>query len=156
MITTRLSFRTPASIIYRTIEHMDTDETLFYGVAPLAGIAKRFFSLMANYSFMTEVIIFTSLPFLTKPSSKNAKFTLLLFFFFVLLQSKLDSIIVFVITQFWFLFTELRNPMFKLNIILFLSLVTAVFLLTTANDTKNKSGSTTRAFHSTTPIPGPK
>lgn len=88
----------------------------------LAMLLLRF--VVNNKSWLLNSILLC-VPYARKPSSKNLKLTILLVMVDLILSSQI--LICLLLSQMWFLVTELRNPQHKMLIIIF---TTLIFLLT--------------------------
>lgn len=120
-------FTTQGPFQYLTMElkSVVSDESVNKFIRAMARPVYWFFSnVVVPYNLAFINVSMLSIPTVCKPSTKNIYLTIL-FSFIVVIFSKIGALEIFIFTQFYFLYTELRNPKHKLIIIL---LVFAVFL----------------------------
>lgn len=83
-------------------------KSICLAVVQLLGVLNKY-----EYIFINTTML--AVPYFLKPSNKNL-YTSIFFIGLVLVFSSIGYVVVFLLTQVWFLFTQLRNPTYKLTI----------------------------------------
>lgn len=131
----------PLEIFKKKLETINNDKIFIYKLAQiLLGVV----IFLINNKYMFVKVCFASIPALVKPSSKNIIITIA-FIIFVYLFTEWNALEIFVIAQFWYLFTEIRDPKIKIVIMILFCLTCYIawVLPTTKTDRVYHSTSTT-------------